>query len=286
LALCYRAEGANDALPAKNTEIITLKQLKDLRMIKHPKLTLIGAGPGDPELITLKGIRALATADVVLYDALISNELLKFASANAKKVFVGKRAGDHAYTQQQINDLIVDFAFHYGHVVRLKGGDPFVFGRGYEEIYHAESYNIQTEVIPGISSSIAVPELQKIPLTSRGVSESFWVITATNTKGELSGDIYKAARTDATVIVLMGTRKLAEIVKVYEAAGKRDWPVAVIQNGSLPGQKIAIGIMETILEVVEEKKVGGPAVIIIGEVVAEHPEFHRIREFYDYIHKL
>ncbi|HYH54969.1 MAG TPA: uroporphyrinogen-III C-methyltransferase [Anseongella sp.] len=255
-------------------------------MIKHPKLTLIGAGPGDPELITLKGIRALATADVVLYDALISNELLKFASANAKKVFVGKRAGDHAYTQQQINDLIVDFAFHYGHVVRLKGGDPFVFGRGYEEIYHAESYNIQTEVIPGISSSIAVPELQKIPLTSRGVSESFWVITATNTKGELSGDIYKAARTDATVIVLMGTRKLAEIVKVYEAAGKRDWPVAVIQNGSLPGQKIAIGIMETILEVVEEKKVGGPAVIIIGEVVAEHPEFHRIREFYDYIHKL
>lgn len=255
-------------------------------MTKHPKLTLVGAGPGDPELITLKGIRTLATADVVLYDALIGDELLKFAPANAKKVFVGKRAGDHTYTQRQINDLIVDFAFHYGHVVRLKGGDPFVFGRGYEEIYHAESYNIETEVVPGISSSIAVPGLEKIPLTSRGVSESFWVITATNTKGELSADIHKAAQADATVIILMGTRKLDEIVKVYQAAGKRDWPVAVIQNGSLPGQKIAVGIMETIQEVVEEKKIGGPAVIIIGEVVAEHPEFDKIREFYNDIQKL
>lgn len=249
-------------------------------------MTLIGAGPGDPELITLKGIRTLATADAVLYDALISTELLKFVPAHAKKVFVGKRAGSHSYTQDQINDLIVDFAFHYGHVVRLKGGDPFVFGRGYEEIYHAESYNIETAVVPGISSSIAVPELQKIPLTSRGVSESFWVITGTNKKGELSKDIYQAAGTDATVIILMGMKKLDEIVKVYEAAGKRDWPIAVIQNGSRQEENIAIGIIETISEVAREKKVGGPAVIVIGDVVAEHPEFHKIREFYDYIHNL
>lgn len=254
--------------------------------IKHPKLTLVGAGPGDPELITLKGIRTLATADVVLYDALISEELLRFAPAGAKKVFVGKRAGNHAYSQRQINDLIVDFAFHYGHVVRLKGGDPFVFGRGYEEIYHAESYNIETAVIPGISSSIAVPELEKIPLTSRGVSESFWVITGTNTKGELSSDIHRAALSDATVIILMGTRKLDEIVEVYKKAGKRDCPVAVIQNGTLPDQKTAIGIIDTIQEVVAEKQVSNPAVIIIGEVVAEHPEFYKIREFYDYINNL
>lgn len=256
------------------------------RTTNHPRLTLVGAGPGDPELITLKGIRTLATADVVLYDALISDELLRFAPAGARKVFVGKRAGHHAYTQEQINDLIVDFAFRYGHVVRLKGGDPFVFGRGYEEVYHADSYNIETAVIPGISSSIAVPELVKIPLTSRGVSESFWVITGTNRKGELSADISRAANSDATVIILMGTKKLREIVDVYRAAGKRDWPVAVIQNGSLPDQKVAIGIIETIQEVVSEQKVGNPAVIVIGEVVAEHPGFHKIREFYNYIHNL
>lgn len=254
--------------------------------LKQPKLTLIGAGPGDPELITLKGIKTLATADVVLYDALISEDLLRFAPAGAKKVFVGKRAGDHAYSQRQINDLIVDFAFHYGHVVRLKGGDPFVFGRGYEEIYHAESYNIETAVVPGISSSISVPELEKIPLTSRGVSESFWVITGTNKKGELSADIFTAAQSNATVIILMGTRKLDEIVKVYKDAGKRDWPVAIIQNGSLPDQKIAVGIIETIQEVVIEKQLGNPAVIVIGEVVAEHPEFHKIRELYNYINNL
>lgn len=247
---------------------------------------MVGAGPGDPELITLKGIRTLATADAVLYDALISDELLRFAPAGAKKVFVGKRAGDHAYSQDQINDLIVDFAFRYGHVVRLKGGDPFVFGRGYEEVYHAGSYNIETAVIPGISSSIAVPELEKIPLTSRGVSESFWVITGTNTKGKLTADIARAAESDATVIILMGTKKLGEIVAAYKKAGKRDWPVAVIQNGSLPGQKTAVGIIETIEEVAAEKKIGSPAVIVIGEVVAEHPDFHKIREFYDHIHKL
>src|SRR3546814_571470 len=140
-------------------KVIFERYLKMESTTKQPRLTVVGAGPGDPELITLKGIRALATADVVLYDALISDELLRFAPASAKKVFVGKRAGEHAYTQDQINHLIVDFAIHYGHVFRLKGGDPFVFGRGYEELYHAESYNIETTVIPGISSSIAVPEL-------------------------------------------------------------------------------------------------------------------------------
>ena len=145
--------------------------------IKEPRITLIGAGPGDAELITLKGIKALQTADVVLYDALVNEELLDFAPAGAVKVYVGKRSGDHSYSQDAVNKLMVDYALNYGHAVRLKGGDPFVFGRGYEEIDFAASYSITTQVIPGISSSISVPGLQLIPVTHRGLSESFWVVT-------------------------------------------------------------------------------------------------------------
>src|ERR1700749_614286 len=147
--------------------------------IVEPRITLVGAGPGDAELITLKGVKALQTADVVLYDALVNEELLEFAPATATKVYVGKRSGDHSYSQDAVNKLMVDYAINFGHVVRLKGGDPFVFGRGFEELEFAASYNIPASVIPGISSSIAVAELKNIPVTHRGLSESFWVITGT-----------------------------------------------------------------------------------------------------------
>ena len=159
------------------------------REVKEPRITLVGAGPGDAGLITIKGIKALQTADVVLYDALVNEEILDFAPANAVKVYVGKRSGDHSFSQDAINKLMVDYALNYGHVVRLKGGDPFVFGRGYEELDHAASFSIPATVIPGISSSIAVPGLQQIPVTHRGLSESFWVITGTTTNGKISADI-------------------------------------------------------------------------------------------------
>ncbi|MGZ3946313.1 MAG: uroporphyrinogen-III C-methyltransferase, partial [Mucilaginibacter sp.] len=123
------------------------------KVIKEPRITLVGAGPGDAELITLKGVKALQTADVVLYDALVNEELLDFAPPHAQKVYVGKRSGDHSFSQEAINKLMIDYALNYGHVVRLKGGDPFVFGRGYEELDHAASYSIPAQVIPGISSS-------------------------------------------------------------------------------------------------------------------------------------
>jgi uroporphyrin-III C-methyltransferase len=126
-------------------------------LVREPRITLVGAGPGDAELITLKAIKALKTANVVLYDALVNEELLSFAPEGATRVFVGKRSGDHSYSQDAVNRLMIDYALNYGHVVRLKGGDPFVFGRGYEELDFAASYSIAAEVIPGISSSIAVP---------------------------------------------------------------------------------------------------------------------------------
>src|SRR5665213_183615 len=179
---------------------------------KEPRITLVGAGPGDIDLITLKGLKALKTADVVLYDALVSEELLEYAPKSATKVYVGKRSGDHSYSQDAVNKLMIDYAINYGHVVRLKGGDPFVFGRGFEELDYAASYSIPAQVIPGISSSIGVPGLQHIPVTHRGLSESFWVVTGTTANGKVSNDLYEAARTKATVVVLMGIHKLAEII--------------------------------------------------------------------------
>jgi uroporphyrin-III C-methyltransferase len=252
-------------------------------MVKDPKITLVGAGPGDIDLMSIKGAKALAKADVVLYDALVNEELLSFAPENALKIFVGKRAGKHSMKQEEINQLLVNCALSYGHVVRLKGGDSFVFGRGYEEIDFAHSYNITTEVIPGISSSIAVPALCGIPITHRGLSESFWVITGTTTSGKISDDIYVAAKTKATVVILMGVNKIAEIVKIYKEHGLGRLPVAIIQNGSMPNERFAIGVINTIEEQIFEKEIAAPAVIVIGEVVSLHPKFQPIIESYEFV---
>jgi len=252
----------------------------DKQNIKEPRITLVGAGPGDPELLTIKGANAIKAADVVLYDALVNEVLLEYARPDAIKVFVGKRSGEHSFTQDAINKLMVDYALNYGHVVRLKGGDPFVFGRGYEELNYAASYSIPAKIIPGLSSSISVPGLQQIPVTHRGLSESFWVVTGTTTSGAISSDLYEAVRTKATVVVLMGLNKLAEIVKLYQNENKGKLPVAAIQSGSTEDEKIAIGTVDTIEEVVHEKGVKAPALLIFGEVVSLHPSFQPIKDFY------
>ncbi|HXD94087.1 MAG TPA: uroporphyrinogen-III C-methyltransferase [Bacteroidia bacterium] len=240
---------------------------------KYPKLTIAGAGPGDIELVTIKTIKALQQADVVLYDALVNKELLKYVPLDALVIYVGKRNKYHTYTQEQINTLIVDLAFTRGHVVRLKGGDPFVFGRGQEEKKYAGAFNIETVVLPGISSSIGVPALNGIPVTHRGVSESFWVITGTTKENKLSKDVLIAAKTNATVVILMGLAKLKEITEVFKAAGKEDTAIAIIQNGSLPNQAIALGTIGTIVEIAEHENIKAPAVIVIGDVVKQHDDF-------------
>jgi uroporphyrin-III C-methyltransferase len=250
------------------------------RKIREPMITLVGAGPGDPELITMKGANALKDADVVLYDALVNEKVLEYASADAIKVYVGKRSGEHSHAQESVNKLMVDYALNYGHVVRLKGGDPFVFGRGYEELAFAASYSIPAQVIPGLSSSISVPGLQQIPVTHRGLSESFWVVTGTTVSGAISNDLYEAVRTKATVVVLMGLNKLKEIVKLYQQEKKNNLPVAVIQSGSTDNEKLAIGIVDTIVEVVEEKDISAPAILVFGEVVSLHPQFQPIKDFF------
>ncbi len=242
----------------------------------EPKITLLGAGPGDPDLLTLKGVKALQTADVVLYDALTNEALLDHAPAQAIKVYVGKRSGEHSHSQDAINQLMIDYALNYGHVVRLKGGDPFVFGRGYEELDCAASYNVPVAVIPGISSSIGVPGLQQIPVTHRGLSESFWVITGTTTNGEISEDIYQAANSKATVVILMGLKQLSKIVEVFKAAGKQQLPAAVVQNGSTATEKLVISTVENIVAKVKEEGIQAPALLIFGEVVSLHPSFKNV----------
>lgn len=240
-----------------------------MRKIIKPKVTLVGAGPGDPELLTLKGVKALAEAKVVLYDALSNEEIMNYAPKCAIRIYVGKRKGCHAYSQEQINQLIVDNALTYGNVVRLKGGDPFIFGRGSEEIEFVESFGIPTFVVPGISSAIAVPSNLGISLTKRGISESFWVITGTTSERNLSKDIALAAQSSATVVILMGMSKLAQIVTLFQKESKGNTPIAIIQNGTLENEKAGIGTINTIERIVLENKLSNPAIIVIGEVVRE-----------------
>lgn len=244
----------------------------------QPKVTLVGAGPGDPDLLTLKGVKALAEANVVLYDALANEEIMNHAPKEAIKIFVGKRIGVHEYSQDQINQLIVDNALTYGHVVRLKGGDPFIFGRGSEEIEFAESFGIPTFVVPGISSSIAVPANQGVSLTKRGVSESFWVITGTTSDRNLSKDVTLAAQSSATVVILMGMSKLSQIVSLFQKESKGETPVAIIQNGTTVNEKIGVGTINSIQVVVAENNLSSPAIIVIGEVVKES---YKLKGFYE-----
>lgn len=235
-------------------------------MYKEAKLTVVGAGPGDVELITLKAIKALKAANVVLYDALVDIELLKYAP-QAEHIFVGKRRGCYSYQQEQINELIISRAKSKGHVVRLKGGDPFVFGRGSEEMEYASSQGVQVAMIPGISSCLSVPAAQNIPVTKRGLTESFWVITGTTKEHRLSNDVRLAAKSNATVVILMGMSKLSQIVELFATEGKSETPVAIIQNGTRENEKVGIGTISSIEREVEKQELANPAIIIIGDVV-------------------
>ena len=249
-------------------------------MPRSPKLTVVGAGPGDLELITLKAIKALQEADVVLYDALVDIALLDYAD-KAEHIFVGKRKGCYAFHQDQINELIVQRAQFKGHVVRLKGGDPFVFGRGAEEMAYAAEYGLEVAIVPGISSCISVPASQNIPVTKRGTAESFWVITGTTKEHKLSSDIQLAAKSNATVVILMGMSKLSDIVELFVKENKSNTPVAILQNGTKEDERVGVGTINTIQSMVNKQKLANPAIIIIGEVVKHRNQIIQIGRQYE-----
>ncbi len=241
---------------------------------KSPKVSLVGAGPGSKDLITVKGLHVLRNADVILYDALIDRELLDEVPMNTLKIYVGKRSGKHSLTQSEINHLLVEHAFNYGHVVRLKGGDPFVFGRASEEIDYAESFGIPVEIVPGVSSATSITSNQGIPLTKRGVSSSFWVMTATKRDGSFSEDLKWAAKSSATLVILMGVRKLKSIASEVNKYRNGLTPIALIQNGTSQNESCIVGTLNSIKILSETVDVLQPGIIVVGNVVSEHPSFY------------
>ena len=238
-----------------------------------PKVTLVGAGPGSKDLITIRGLKALQNADAILYDALVDKDLLLEASAHIPKIYGGKRCGKHYSSQDQINTLLVEYAMGYGHVVRLKGGDPFVFGRATEEIEYVESFGIPVTVIPGISSAIAVPSSQGIPVTKRGIASSFWVVTATQKDGSFPEDLKLAAQSSATLVILMGIRKIAQIAKEIKEYRGGLTPIALIQNGTLKNESCTVATLNSVGKLIDTMDVSKPGILIIGDVIMDHPSF-------------
>lgn len=235
---------------------------------KYGKVYLVGAGCGDYDLISLRGKSLLEQCDVVVYDSLIDNRLLDFAPENSEKICVGKRSGKHSETQDNINNILVEKAKEGKNVVRLKGGDPFVFGRGGEEILSLQENNIEYGIVPGISSSIAVPELAGIPVTHREISRSFHIITGHTAENVLPENMSEYAKLDGTLVFLMGFKKLKDISDGLIKNGKdENTPAAVISNGACAGQKILRSTLKNIAQDAMKANLATPAIIVIGEVV-------------------
>lgn len=233
---------------------------------KVPELFVVGAGPGDIELMTIKGYKILQQADVILYDNLANKELLTIAREDCEKIYVGKQPYGEYTPQETIHELIRHYAFAKGKVVRLKGGDPFIFGRGFEEILFAREHGIKTHFIPGITSMQA-SGFEDIPLTHRNISESIWVVTGTKKDGTLSADLRLAMQSNATVVIYMGMKQLGAIADTYIDAGKGSTPAAIIQHASLPIQKSVKGLAKDLPAMAAAHQLTYPAIIIIGAVV-------------------
>ena len=247
------------------------------RIIDDFRLFIMGAGPGDPELITMKAHNVLKRAEVILYDNLCNQELLAIAPANCRMIYVGKQPYRNCTPQEKINDLIVAYASKYKVVVRLKGGDPFIFGRGFEELLYAEAHGIKAKYIPGISS-MQGSGFADIPLTHRGISESLWIITGTKKDGSLSKDLKCAMNSSATVVIYMGMKKLTEISALYAESGLGSTPAAIIQHVSLPHQKQVICEVQDLQKAALKEGLSNPAIIVIGDVVKAREMFYQYNQ--------
>ena len=235
------------------------------------KIFLVGAGPGDEGLVTVKGLEKIKECDVIIYDRLASDGLLNYVKKDCIKIDVGKKPGSHTMKQEEINDVLVKYGREYESVVRLKGGDPFVFGRGGEEIISLLEAGLEFEVIPGVTSAIAVPETAGIPVTHRGVSRSFHVITGhtkeENTIADKEYELY--AKLEGTLVFLMGLAHIEKISSKLIAYGKcKETPVAVIANGTTVNEKKVVGNLENISCLVREAGLKSPVIIVVGETAS------------------
>ncbi len=231
------------------------------------KVYLTGAGPGDIELLTLKAARVIKDADVIIYDRLANPEILEMAKDGCEFVYVGKEDGRHIMPQDDINEVIYQNALKHENVVRLKGGDPFVFGRGGEEAAYLFERDTKFEIIPGITSSVSAPAYAGIPVTHRGVAVSFRVVTGHESPNKKVSQIpWENFKTDDTIVFLMGLHNLPKISKKLMEVGKdADYPVAVISKGTTKDQQVVIGTLANIVE--KAKDIPTPALIVVGRVV-------------------
>lgn len=237
-----------------------------MKKLGTTSLFIVGSGPGDPELLTLKAYKAIENAEVILYDNLINEEILQIADKNCIKHYVGKHPYGKYVPQEEINELILHYCERYDSVVRLKGGDPYLFGRGFEEWLTVKGKNIAVNYIPGISSMQGAG-INNIPLTHRGISEGVWALTGMKKDGSLATDLPLAVQSRSTVVIYMGMRKLDEIARTYVLYGKGETPAAIIQHASLPQQKQVVCKAKDLVRASKQNGLGHPAIIVIGEVV-------------------
>ena len=231
------------------------------------RVVLVGAGPGDPELITVRGARELAAADVVVYDRLVAPTLLDLVPPEAERIYVGKEPGRAAVPQREIERLLVDHALGGATVVRLKGGDPFVFGRGGEEAAACAAAGIPCEVVPGVSAAVAAPAAAGIPVTHRGMARSFAVVTG-STAHDDEVDLSRVAGAD-TLVVLRAAGRLAETCAELIAAGRpSDEPAAIVQWAWTPEQRAVVGTLADLPLLAEAASIGPPATLVVGDVAA------------------
>ena len=244
-------------------------------MSKKGKVYIVGAGCGDFELLTLKGKRCISEADCIIYDRLVNKRILGFAGKGTEFIYLGKENTEGGLIQEEINNRILEKALEGKTVVRLKGGDPFVFGRGGEEIEKLSEKNIPFEIVPGITSAIAVPEYAGIPVTHRGLSKSFHVFTGMTAKENSFHDFKKIAELEGTLVFLMGVKNLGLITGELIKHGKdKNTPAAVIEKGTTGKQRVITDSLEKISETAEKEKAVSPAVIVIGDVVKKREKFN------------
>ena len=235
---------------------------------------LVGAGSGDPELLTLKALRVMQCADVVLYDSLVSEDILDMCAITAEKIFVGKRRANHALPQESINELLVKHALAGKKVVRLKGGDPFIFGRGGEELQEVVRHGIYFESIPGVTAASAAASRAGIPLTHRDHAQSVKFVTAYKKSGAPNNNYNEHLDSTETVVFYMGLHQLDELTEGLMAAGRDSaTPFAIISHASLPTQQVLIGTLKDIADQQKIANLPTPALLIMGDVVALHGEF-------------
>ncbi|MFN7137079.1 MAG: uroporphyrinogen-III C-methyltransferase, partial [Thermomonas sp.] len=242
----------------------------------HGRVSLVGAGPGDPGLLTLRALRVLNQADVILHDRLVSAEVLALARRDAERIAVGKEiGGDHHATQQRIHALMLELARAGKHVVRLKGGDPFVFGRGGEELELLRAHGIDYEVVPGITAALACAAYAGIPLTHRAHAQSLHLLTAHACSGDPEHDWGALAQPGQTLVFYMGVAGLARLRDALLAHGRPpSTPFALVERGSLPQQRVLTGSLGALAELAQAHAIQAPALLVVGDVAALAGRLH------------